>query len=445
MKIVYIVHAVDTEGPLYESLSAKFERIKNIFGIKTNIHSKENFNKILKKKVKYKNKYIKVSDIFNNHLSSYNENWKQLDQMINDMMSKNFRLKYLDSFNDNWKFTWHCLDHVGYKNNPRKRTLGHHKIYDYYLKKINKNKSFGDTIQWHFHPMSTFHDAHFCATSYFRKEGIYELLCRKILDRNFFPSCYRAGFQSERPDSHWFLEQWIPFDITNMAISNKKHWNKFRDFRLGRSGNWKDAPNDWRIYNPSVNDYQKEGGCKRYIGRALNLLNRIAPINQKEVDKAFRKSAKENKPVLMGLTSHDWRDMRREVEYAYDLILKSSQKYKNVKFKFLSVQEGFQKTIFYKKKIKKKLKISIEKNFNQKEDHPHIVITVSNGQIFGSQPFLAIKTKKDEFIYDNFDFIGRNKWGYAFHDNTIHLDRVKELAIATNDIYGFSYIKKLTL
>ena len=35
MKIVYIVHAVDTEGPLYESLKAKFEKIKNIFGITT--------------------------------------------------------------------------------------------------------------------------------------------------------------------------------------------------------------------------------------------------------------------------------------------------------------------------------------------------------------------------------------------------------------------------
>ena len=30
-KIVHIVHCVDTEGPLYESLSAKFERIKDLF------------------------------------------------------------------------------------------------------------------------------------------------------------------------------------------------------------------------------------------------------------------------------------------------------------------------------------------------------------------------------------------------------------------------------
>ena len=33
-KIVYIVHCVDTEGPLCESLEAKFERIKDIFNVK---------------------------------------------------------------------------------------------------------------------------------------------------------------------------------------------------------------------------------------------------------------------------------------------------------------------------------------------------------------------------------------------------------------------------
>ena len=33
-KIVYIVHAIDTEGPLYESTKATFERLENTFGIK---------------------------------------------------------------------------------------------------------------------------------------------------------------------------------------------------------------------------------------------------------------------------------------------------------------------------------------------------------------------------------------------------------------------------
>ena len=32
-KLVYIVHSIDTEGPLHESLDAKFERVKDLFGI----------------------------------------------------------------------------------------------------------------------------------------------------------------------------------------------------------------------------------------------------------------------------------------------------------------------------------------------------------------------------------------------------------------------------
>ena len=32
-KIVYIVHAVDTEGPLYESTKATFKRIEELFNI----------------------------------------------------------------------------------------------------------------------------------------------------------------------------------------------------------------------------------------------------------------------------------------------------------------------------------------------------------------------------------------------------------------------------
>ena len=32
-KDVYIVHCIDTEGPLYESIDASFDRLKEIFGI----------------------------------------------------------------------------------------------------------------------------------------------------------------------------------------------------------------------------------------------------------------------------------------------------------------------------------------------------------------------------------------------------------------------------
>ena len=34
MKIVNIIHAVDTEGPLYEPLEATFERLSHIYQVK---------------------------------------------------------------------------------------------------------------------------------------------------------------------------------------------------------------------------------------------------------------------------------------------------------------------------------------------------------------------------------------------------------------------------
>ena len=39
MAKVYIVHCIDTEGPLYETLDATFHRLKQIFGI--NIEASE--------------------------------------------------------------------------------------------------------------------------------------------------------------------------------------------------------------------------------------------------------------------------------------------------------------------------------------------------------------------------------------------------------------------
>ena len=110
-------------------------------------------------------------------------------------------------------------------------------------------------------------------------------------------SCYRAGFQTERPDSNWFLEQWFPYDITNMAVDDPTHFDSTIDFKNGRSGNWRNAPSDWSIYNPSHDDYQIPGNCRRYIGRALNVMNRLASIDLYETEKAFKKALIDGRPV----------------------------------------------------------------------------------------------------------------------------------------------------
>ncbi len=441
-KIVYFCHCIDTEGPLYESLKAKFQRVKDIFNIEIK-PSISNLRKLKNQKIPLNGKEKKIANVLSNHLTNYNYNWKKIDEMISRIFSKKFRLSHTDSFGAPWVFNWHCLDHVGYKSNPRRRTLGYHKISDYYQKILKKNK-YKDYVHWHFHPMSTYKEAHRCATSYATSPELYQILCRKIIERDYFPSVFRAGFQAERPDSNLFLEQWIPFDFTNMSSKNNKDLDLSLDFKLGRSGNWRRAPKDWDIYHPSHDDYQKPGNCRRWIGRALNVLNRIASINQKEVDSAFRQAQKKGY-ALVGFASHDFRDLEHEVKFLDNLIKKSHKKFKNVKYKFCEAKYAFSEIVKLKEKTKiKPLNFKVKFFKKTRKDFARLMVKVTQGEVFGPQPFLAIKTKKGRFMYDNFDFSSNKKiWHYAFHSDTILIDDVSIVGIAANDKLGNTCIKKI--
>lgn len=444
-KEIYFVHAIDTEGPLYETLDAKFDRIKDVYNIDIKERTEENLNKIKQKKIDLGGKENDIALMLSGHLTNYNDNWKKIELMNNKIFNEDFRFTDPDSSGNPWVFSWHCLDHVGYINNPRKRELGHHKIFDYYSETIKNKKKYGDELFWHFHPMSMFRDAHRCATSYVNSFHLHEILCRKIIERNFFPSCFRAGFQAERPDSNLFLEQWIPFDITNMSCEDNQHLENTIDFRNGRSGDWRRATKNWEIYNPSHDDYQTKGNCRRYIGRALNVLNRIASINEFEIEKAFIQ-AEGGKPALVGFASHDFRDLSYEVNYLRSMIKKVSLNYPNVKYYYKNTNTAFNKMITGKD-INKSNSIKLNlKFFKEKNDVPRIVVKTSNGETFGPQPFLAIEKIDGTFIHDNFDFdIKPQVWHYAFHEDTLQINHVKRIGVASNDKYGNTDIVKLEI
>jgi len=444
-KTVYIVHSIDTEGPLYESLEAKFQRLDEAFNIKLS-PTKKLLEKLKNKKVDLKGKEDVVSTLLSSHLTNYNDTWKKIDKMIKSIFSKNFRNSDKDSFGGNWVFNWHCVDHVGYKYNPRRRTLGYNKIFDYYQTVLRKNKNYKDQIHWHFHPMSIYNEAHRCATSYVNSPELYQILCRRILDRNWFPSVNRAGFHTERPDSNWFLEQWIPFDISNMSILNNKDIDNSIDFKNGRMGDWRRAPKDWSIYHPDHDDYQKKGKCRRWIGRILNVMNRIGPMTQKEMDRAFIQ-ANSNNPALVGIASHDFRNLETEVNHLRDMIKISAKKYPKVKFKYMEAKNAFVEMIKFKEKkskIEKTIKIKVTFKKKTHLDTPYLTIKCVQGKIFGPQPFLSIKTKKKRYIHDNFDFSkNKQEWYYAFHGNTLSINDIDEIGIAANDRLGNTHIKRL--
>lgn len=438
-KVVYIVHCIDTEGPLYESTEAKFERLRNIFAVDLE-PTRDNLEKLKRKEIDLDGKEDVVARTFSDHLGNYKETWDQVDEMLLRVMSEGFRSRVTDSDGGGWIFNWFCLDHVDYVNNPRRRDIGYHNVFDHYREMVSETGSFQDGIHWHFHPMSMYRDAHRCATSYTNSPHLYETLCRRILDRDWFPSVFRAGFTAERPDSNWFLEQWIPFDISNRSV-NDPGMAQQSDFVNGRFGDWRLAPDDWSVYHPSHDNYQLPGDCRRWIARALNVLNRIASLTQTEVNKAFAR-ANEGLPTIMGVACHDYRELSTEVEEIRRMVANSAKTYPDVKFRFAEAKDAFQKAIYGD--VADIRPVELDCRLISDANKMFLDVNVKSGEVFGPQPFLAFKLKSGRYVQENFDFdLTPTRWTYTFDQESLLPGDLESIGIAAADKFGNTFVTKL--
>lgn len=435
-KDVYIVHCIDTEGPLYETIDATFERLKEIFGIHLE-PSIENLHKIQNQELDLNGMEKLVSDAFAPKRIDTLGTWDQVDQKLDELMSKQFRNSMLDSDGNGWVYNWFCLDHVGFTgDNPRHRDAGYGNIYKHYAMKLRQHNSEKiDTLQFHYHPLPFNGAYNYAGTAYVNSNNLFEILAKRILDNHSFPAAYRAGMEAERPDAHWFLEQWIPFDYSCNSYF-KENIERQPDLRDGRYGDWRRATKKWYPYHPSHDDYQMEGNCHRWITRCLSLDSRLIKLELKDVEQAFAQ-AEEKKPTILSFSSHDFRDMRPEVKYAQELINIAAKKYPDVKFHFCNAINAMQKaenlTMNYSS-----LEIVPEIDMNKNSAFIHIK---AQNDIFGTQPFFVFKTVTGNYVWDNLDYgNNRREWTYVFDDKTICINAIEEIGVAVNSPGGMTEI-----
>jgi hypothetical protein len=424
--IVHVVHCIDTEGPLYESLPETFKRLKELFDIDLS-PSMENLEKIQKGLLDLDGLEEEVARVFSSKLINYNDTWDKVDDMLKDIMSEDFRNHYPDSFGGGWIYNWHCVDFIGYSENPRRRDMGYHQVFDHYRFLIESNETNkNDGLHFHYHPMAFSKKAHYCATHYFATGNrLFEILARDIIDRHWFPGVYRPGFHVARPDSHWFLEQFVPFDYGNQGMEEDGLEQK--DLANGRYGDWRRAPRNWQPYHPSHDDYQIPGDCRRWITRCLNVGARYRSISQKEVNQAFSE-AESGAPVILAFTNHDFRDMRPDINLMQEMLAEAQQQFPKVKFKYCEGREGFRQALGLAKTSPCQLSLSFEGNVLRIE---------SDKKTFGPQPFFAIKTQSGEYFHDNLDFQEPfRSWTYTFDQATFELSSLGNIGIAAGDDTG---------
>ena len=126
---VHVVHCIDTEGPLQETLAATFERLKEIYGIDL-APTQANLAKLRNQELNLGGLENAVATTFAPKMLAYNDSWEKIRSMWQRIMSTEFRGRFPDSFGNGWIYNWFIMDHVGYQSNPRNRDLGYDKIWN---------------------------------------------------------------------------------------------------------------------------------------------------------------------------------------------------------------------------------------------------------------------------------------------------------------------------
>ncbi len=433
-KILYVVHCVDTEGPLNETLDATFDRLNSLFGIRLPA-TKVNLVKIQNLEFDFGGQEQAIANCFTPELLRYNSTWTELETMLDEILSERFRLQQPDSDGKGWVFSWHCMDHMGFTTNPRHKDYGYGKIFRFYKSKLQELRNSTDELNWHFHPLSLTRNPTHAATSYVNSyDVLIEIMCRRILEDGWFPVVHRPGFHSERPDSHAFLEQWIPFDYANQFCEEDQDQP---DTSEGRFGDWRRAPKSWRGYHPSHDDYQTPGNCRRTIFRCLNIGTRMRSLTNQHVIEAF-KEAEIYGAAILAFANHDWRNIKPDIERVLDLVSSSHRDFPDVQIKYSGAHEAAKSLLGFQTEPILKFHVYLLDN--------RLNVEVISGDIFGPQPFLAIKTKSGSFFHDNFDImVPRKVWTYVLDEQTIRVEDISMIGVGSAGKFGNFAVSVLNL
>lgn len=423
--VVHVVHCVDTEGPLREGLEATFDRIEEVFGLRF-APSAETLGRLQRREIDVGPQGEELARMISPKLLDYNDTWEKIEGMLSRVMSPAFRATMPDSFGRPWVYNWHCVDHVEYVENPRGRDLGYHRVFDRYRARLAGGAGGGDGLHFHYHPMPFNRHAHCCGSHYFANgDTLFQILARRVIERGWFPCVNRPGFHLERPDSHWFLEQFIPFDYANQAGSFDTDHQ--RDTHNGRFGDWTRAPATWTPYHPSHDDYQTPGLCRRWILRCMSVGTRFRLLSEEHVRQAFRE-AEEGRPVVLSITNHDFREMGDDVDGVRTLLHRVAAAYPGVAFRYGEAREAARLALGIEAGRPLTLGVSLEGN---------CLRVRSDRATFGPQPFLAVSTRGGRFFHDNMDFLTpRRAWTYSFDMHTVPLEEVDRVGVAACDEAG---------
>lgn len=424
-KVVYVVHCIDVEGPMKEPLDATFGRLKEEDFIALDVEpTKENLEKLQSGELDLgvsKERADFLRRKYSSENLNYLETWDQIKDVMDHALSDKFRLSLADSAGKGYVYNWFIFDQFGFETNPRFKSEGIHNVWDFYHENyLGGQDCKDDGVYWHYHHPPRSGDAIEWNTNLWMNDTYEQVLARRVIERNWFPSVFRAGGHIERNDFSYWLEMFVPFDYSGRT----PHQMDYQAYR-GDVCDWRFGPTEWGAWHPDFYDYRRTGSMNRWIFRCLDLKTWIISLTERDVREAFEQ-ADERGMSILAYYNHDYRMMHEEAQYGHDLVCKISKEFPDIEFRYANALDAAKALL------------------GKDDDAPEFTVTFegtlmtieSSCELFGPMPFLAIQ-EDGYFFRDNLTQENSTTWCYRFRKPEL----VQAVGIAGNSKMGNTGVK----
>ena len=304
------------------------------------------------------------------------KDWNKVDLAMDKLFSDEFRHKYKDSLGNNFKIGWFFLSWTGFKTNPRNRDFGYHKVRDHYRERWGKLiDSYGDEECWHYHHPPKSGIGNEWSNDWSSSSEYKTIISRQIIERSWFPVCFRAGGTIMDANLSQWVDRWFPFDYSNRAPL------KFPEM------DWSDGISTWQPYSPDPISFKKKGKGNRQMARSMDLLTGTSVLSDADILQAFEEASSNGKAII-SVFDHDYRDIEKRIVGFLSNLKERNNDFKDVSLEYMSPSEAINQYICNSSEDNLKLEISLCK------DQYRISV---NKDIHQKYPWLATEDHKGNF------------------------------------------------
>jgi SAM-dependent methyltransferase len=305
--------------------------------------------------------------------------WEQVDAAMDKLFEPAFRARFPDPGGGMLRIGWFFLTWTGFTSNPRGRDFGYHRIRDHYLDRYGPGLSaYGDEECWHYHHPPPNGIGNEWGLDWEASDEHDEIVSRQLLERGWFPVCFRAGGTIVGPASSRWIDSWFPFDYTNRA-----------PITVPELVDWSTGVAEWGLYHPDPEDFRRAGTGRRRMARCLDLATSLHALSEEDVEQAFAR-AESGLPAVLAAFDHDYRDIAGRIDAFRDRVQTVAARHGDVRWRYAGPVQAARSALGVPPPMRLELDAAVS------PDGVHIW---SNEPVFQSLPWLALRTPEGDVVH----------------------------------------------